>query len=116
MAKRNQSALEAEFVVWLRQEGIGGYQLEHQFHPERKWAFDVAWPDKKVAVELEGLTYRGGRHQRMEGFTEDCLKYEAALVMGWTVYRVPGSWIYQGKTRIWRVEVMEVIRMLLEKA
>lgn len=60
---------------------------EHVFHATRKWRFDFAWPNRKIAVEIEGITAEGGRHQRREGFEADCEKYNAAMLDGWMVLR-----------------------------
>lgn len=110
------SNLERTFETWLRQHpDIPPAVPEYQFAPPRKWRLDFAWPDQKVAVEIEGVVYEdGGRHQRVKGFLADCEKYEAALVKGWKVYRVPGPWVAEGKTTIWRPQVMEVLRQLLK--
>lgn len=60
---------------------------EFKFHPDRNWRFDFAWPEKKLAVELEGGIWNKGRHMRPEGFIEDCNKYNAASLLGWKVLR-----------------------------
>lgn len=60
---------------------------EHRFHPIRKWRFDFAHLKSKVAIELEGGVYSFGRHNRAEGFLEDMEKYNAALELGWKVFR-----------------------------
>lgn len=61
---------------------------EHKFKLGRKWAFDFAWPDKMVAVEIEGGTAFGkSRHSQGNGFEEDCRKYNAAAIIGWRVLR-----------------------------
>ncbi len=60
---------------------------EFRFHPTRKWRFDWAWPDQKIALEIEGGTHNGGRHVRGKGYEEDVRKYNAATLMGWKVYR-----------------------------
>ena len=54
---------------------------------ERRWRFDFAWPDKKVALEIEGATWVGGRHTRGQGYRNDCEKYNRATVLGWKVIR-----------------------------
>lgn len=60
---------------------------EHRFHPERRWRFDFAWPESKVAVECEGGTWIRGRHSRGQGYRNDCEKYNAATSLGWRVFR-----------------------------
>ncbi len=62
-------------------------EREFRFAPPRRWRFDLAWPAMKVAVEIEGLTPGGGRHQRVDGYAADCQKYRAAVLVGWAVLR-----------------------------
>lgn len=83
-----QSTLGAEFELILRGAELKGWTTELQFCPWRKWRFDYAWPELKVAVELDGLTARSmGRHQSVMGFTRDCEKLNAAVLLGWKVLR-----------------------------
>ena len=64
----------------------------------KNWRFDFAWPDKMFAVEVEGVTLAGGRHQRIGGFKEDLNKYHHAMELGWTVYRTSGHLIKDGRS------------------
>ena len=57
------------------------------FHPVRKWRFDWAIPDIKVAIEYEGLMSEKSGHTTPTGYTSDCEKYNAAALLGWTVLR-----------------------------
>ena len=107
--------LESLFVLWLRMFDLPEPEQQYKFHPTRKWKFDFCWPDQKVAVEIEGITPEGGRHQRWQGFMGDAEKYEAALRLGWRVYRVPGPWLKDGNREILRPEVMETLHQLLGK-
>ena len=75
----------------------------------RKWRFDFAWRQQQVAVEIDGLTNRGGSHQNVKGVLSDCEKYEAALAAGWIVYRVPGPWVATKRRNIWRGKVMQTL-------
>ena len=64
------------------------FKKEHAFHPTRKWRFDYAFLDKKLAIEYEGI-FGGGksRHTTVTGYTADAEKYNAAQSLGWTVLR-----------------------------
>ena len=74
----------------LRSRGYRDFVMEHRFAaPSRQWRLDFAWPDRKVAIEIEGGVWSRGRHVRPKGFIDDCEKYNAATLNGWRVYRVP---------------------------
>ena len=60
-------------------------ESEYRFHPFRKWRFDFAWPDKKVAVEMDGGVFTGGAHVRGGHYQSDCEKGNAAVLLGWRV-------------------------------
>lgn len=75
-------AWDAQFFT-----GIEIPVAEYRFHKTRRWRFDYAWPDYKVALEIEGGVYTRGRHTRPSGFLGDMEKYNAAACAGWTVIR-----------------------------
>ena len=62
-------------------------EREYRFSPARRWRFDFAWPDIKLAVEIEGR----GRHQTVVGYRSDCDKYNEAVRLGWRVLRFPAT-------------------------
>lgn len=90
----------------LRAVKVPEWEREYRFAHPRRWRFDFAWPDQKLAVEVEGLTPEGGRHQRIGGFQKDLEKYEAAVMRGWIVYRCSHKMIKSG-------EVVNNIEVLL---
>jgi len=61
------------------------------------WRFDAAWPALMLAVEIEGGAWTGGRHTRGAGFEADLVKYGAAQLLGWTIYRCGSSLIKSGQ-------------------
>ena len=87
------SNLEKKFSLYW--QGLNGPKLtpELKFHPTRKWKFDFAHEATKVAIEIEGGTWSGGRHTRGAGYAKDCEKYREAALLGWTVFRFVGSQI-----------------------
>lgn len=66
---------------------------EHKFHPIRKWRFDFAVPEFKLAFEVEGGIWTRGAHVNPSGFIKDCEKYNAATFLGWKVFRLPPALI-----------------------
>ena len=67
--------------------GIPLPELEHKFHPTRKWRFDMAFIKDKLAVEIEGAVWIQGRHTRGSCFVKDMEKYNEACFHGWTLAR-----------------------------
>lgn len=80
----------------LRSLGLPLPVTEHRFHAERKWRFDFAWPELKVALEVEGGVWVGGRHTRGKGYLADCIKYNHAAADGWCVLRCTPSTLLSG--------------------
>jgi hypothetical protein len=99
--KGKGSGLERLFE--FQWKGVTGgnvaYALERevQFDPVRKWRFDFAISRLKLACEIEGGVWSGGRHTTGAGFEKDAEKYNAAALQGWTVLRFPGSWVKPGR-------------------
>ena len=67
------------------------FVCEHQFLDDRKFRFDIAMPEKKIAIEYEGLegkkTGSKSGHTTKVGYTKDCTKYNLAQIHGWKVLR-----------------------------
>ena len=75
-------------LAYYRECGLPESVLEFRFHPVRQWRFDFAWPVYKVALEVEGGIFKGGRHSRGAGMKADMQKYNSAASKGWLVLRV----------------------------
>ena len=88
--------------IVLMEKGIK-FVSEHQFLKDRKFRFDLAIPEKKIAIEYEGLEVTKNdfsaidksfykkttksRHSTNIGYSNDCIKYNLAIVNGWRVLR-----------------------------
>lgn len=90
------SALEATLALHIRASKLTEPEREWRFC-ERRWRFDFAWPEKKLAVECEGGVWTNGRHTRGSGFVKDLEKYNRATVLGWRVLRFASEHIQSGQ-------------------
>jgi len=76
------------FLRALEVRGLPRPEREWKFDAKRRWRFDYAWPEKMVALEVEGGVWTEGRHTRGAGFVKDMEKYNRAAVLGWRLLRV----------------------------
>jgi very-short-patch-repair endonuclease len=79
-ADRADSAAERLVVRHLRAAGITGWVLGHPFGP---YLIDVAFPEAKVAVEIDGWAW----HVDQDRFVGDRRKQNALVRAGWVVLR-----------------------------
>lgn len=79
-------------------KGLTEPLTEVRFHPERKWRWDFAWPEKKLAVECNGGIWVKGAHGRGTGITRDYEKWSAAAALGWRIIHVTPSQLNSPKT------------------
>jgi len=97
-----RSKLELKAATALKKAGLKQYEEEYRFC-ERRWRFDFAFVEEKIALEIEGGIWKGsvGGHTSGTGYTKDCEKYNTALVLGWKVVRVVRSQIDSGEMVNW---------------
>lgn len=113
--KQVRSKAEDLFAFQCRAQKLPPYVREARFAQvvKRQWRFDFCFHllpgaltprEIKLAVEIEGIVMRringvwqmGGRHASVEGFKEDCVKYSAAVLLGWHVLRFEQSQVKKG--------------------
>lgn len=82
-----KSDLEELLAWYMHVAGMPVPEREYKFHPTRRWRFDFAYPDKMIAIEVEGGTWVNGAHNRGGHYQSDCEKYNAAVLLGWKVLR-----------------------------
>jgi len=84
--KKKSKAYEIEPHVF-GYYGVPQATIEFRFHTVRKWRIDFAWPNVKLAMEIEGGLFIQGRHGRGGNYRKDCEKYNALAEAGWTLLR-----------------------------
>lgn len=102
----SKSMGEILLAVQIEQAGLPKPETEFKFHPTRKWRADFAYPERKVLIEVEGGVYARGRHTRGRGYNSDCEKYNAAVEMGYSVFRYTSSMVNDGSA------IEQIVRVL----
>jgi very-short-patch-repair endonuclease len=100
----NKAQRNLAFKVLLQELGTDhDVKTEHCFHETRKWRFDVALVDVKVALEIDGGGWGWGKghkkqgcHARAKQRLSDCEKDFYAMVLGWLVVRVDWEQVRDG--------------------
>lgn len=88
----------AQEIRWLK---LPVASREFRFASPRRWRFDFAWTEHRIAVEVEGGAFVQGRHTRGLAFEADCEKYNEAALLGWRVLRVTPRQITDGQAIVW---------------
>lgn len=90
-AKKKKKAKPAapqlmEMKQWLTVLGIP-FESEYRFDDNRRFKFDIALKEHKIAFEYEGIVGKFSRHTNVKGYTIDTEKYNLAQSQGWRVFR-----------------------------
>ena len=95
-------------VEMCKAMGLLAPESEHRFAPPRKWRFDFAWVNAKIALEIDGGTWTKSRHHHGTGLIKDREKLNAAAIAGWRVIRCGPEDVESGA-------VYELIRQAIGK-
>jgi very-short-patch-repair endonuclease len=87
IAAQQDRAFVHNLRVWMGMPPMEPFVREYRFHPVRKWRFDYAFPEHKVAVEKDGGVWSGGKHGRGSGIVKDHEKQNHAAMLGWRILR-----------------------------
>ena len=96
-SQKRQPSATGDLLRQLAALKLPAPTLEYRFDPVRRWRFDVAWPARLAAMEIDGGTWSGGRHVRGAGYEKDCEKLNAAALAGWRVFRVTPAMVRSGE-------------------
>lgn len=91
-----------------------GYEnvREYKFIKDRRFRFDIAMPELKIAIEYEGGVYTYGGHTRPKGFIRDCKKQNLANMHGWTLLRYNIDTMHQLD---WKDQIINDIKKTLQE-
>lgn len=76
--------------------------------PGRKFRYDLAWPAKNLALEVQGGVFSGGRHTRGYGYTADCEKLNLTVLNGWRMLWVTPAHIRSGQAIRWIEQALKM--------
>ena len=68
---------------------------------ERRWKFDLALPDRKIAIEINGgiFAYQPSHHS-IKGILRDMEKLNEAQILGWKVLQFTPEQVKDGSARL----------------
>ena len=97
------SHLEQQFAsTWLELYPDLDLHSEYRFCSPRRFRFDFANLDSKVAIEVQGGIFSQGRHSRGSGLVKEYEKMNLAAGLGWRVF-------YLSTATIGDIEIYEQI-------
>lgn len=90
------SALEDQLCVHVQLARLPLPHREFRFAPPRRWRWDLCWPERLLAVEVDGGSWVQGRHSRGKGMRADCEKQNAGVLLGWSILHVTSDMVRDG--------------------
>lgn len=101
--KSGPSELELIFAKQITVLDIPPPRREFKFMETRDFRLDYAWPEKKLAVEVQGMV-----HRIKERFLRDVEKLAMAQIHGWRVLLVAGQDVRSGRAVSWLVTLWDL--------
>lgn len=86
---RSNSVHEDSFWRQIVESGIPLPVRQFEFAKciGRKYRADLAWPDERVLIEVDGGLYNGGRHSNGVGRENDMERDAISCALGWKLMR-----------------------------
>ena len=95
------SAPEQALMLQCRLAGLPTPTPQAALVPGRRFRFDLVFLAERLAVEVDGGLFTGGRHSRGLGAEADMEKAALAIGLGWRVMRVSPRHVRTGQALAW---------------
>lgn len=90
-ARKSRRDYPGELIARLKIEGLPEPVREHCGIPGRRFRFDLAYLDERIAIECHGGEFINGGHNRGQGLAKDCTKANLAQLGGWLYLAYTGK-------------------------
>lgn len=92
------SLIEEELFYQIKVAGLPEPTREYRFDSVKRWRFDFAYLDRKLAIEVEGGTWVPNTgHTSGVGYQGNVRKYNAAVLQGWKLLRFTTDMVTSGE-------------------
>lgn len=85
-------------AAFFKAHGLPAPVPEYRITDKRKFRHDFAWPDYKLALEIQGAVWSKGAHGRGAGIMRDYEKGNLACSLGWRTLQVTPQQLLKTET------------------
>ncbi len=95
------SSPEELLAFQLRAAQAPAFERQFRIHPQRRFRCDFYFPGARLAVEVDGGGFIGGRHSRGAGIESDCEKSALIALLPARLLRVTPRQVRDGRALAW---------------
>jgi len=71
--------------AYFKEMGLPPCVYEYRHIPNRKFRLDIAWPELRIGIEVQGGLHMKSGHSTASGLRKDMEKRNLGLIEGWRV-------------------------------
>jgi hypothetical protein len=94
--------------AFFKSQGLPEPVFEHSYIPNRRFRLDVAFPEHKVGIEVQGGLFLKAAHSTGTGIKRDMEKRNLGILNGWRVLECEPK-------DLCMVETVNMVKELLKK-
>lgn len=93
---------KAFFLQQLKLRGFPIPEAEVMFAKPRRWRWDFAYTDRKIAIEYQGgIFYSKQGHNSIKGLRRDYEKFTEGSLRGWVIILIDAETVRSGQAVLW---------------